>query len=104
MRLSVTYEAFLYADSFGVRERNPSTGLLSQASFVQTFGIEYGLFVQNNKDLTIQEINATGDGIHVLVETERGSDLIVEGTVHQQFTNTDPAGVVLIAGEPLRFV
>jgi len=77
---------------------------LSQASFVQTFGIEYGLFVQNNKDLTIQEINATGDGIHVLVETERGSDLIVEGTVHKQFTNTDPGGVVLIAGKPLRFV
>jgi len=77
------------------------TDLKSRASFVQTFGIEYGLFVQNNKGLTIQEINATGDGIHVLVETDRGSDLTVDGTVHQRFTNTDPGGVVLIAGNQL---
>ena len=77
--------------------------LSSKASFIQTFGIEYGLFVQNNKGLTLQAINATGDAIRLMVETDRGADLIVAGTVHQRFTNADPGGVVLIAGNHLIF-
>ncbi len=76
-------------------------GLRSQASFVQSFGRNYGLFVQNDKPLNVGSINATGDGIHVLIETARGNDLIVSGTIHQRFTQTDPGGIVLIAGNQL---
>ncbi len=72
--------------------------LRAKASFVQSFGDEYGLFVQNNKALTVESVNAIGDGVHVLIETARGTDLIVQGTVHQLYTQNDPGGVVLIAG------
>ncbi len=75
--------------------------LRAQASFVQSFGDQYGLFVQNNKALTVESVNAVGDGVHVLIETARGTDLIVQGTVHQQYTHSDPGGVVLIAGNHL---
>ena len=75
--------------------------LRAKASFVQSFGDQYGLFVQNNKALTVESVNATGDGVHVLIETARGTDLIVQGTVHQRYTQTDPGGVVLIAGDHL---
>ena len=75
--------------------------LRSRASFIQSFGREYGLFVQNNKDLTLEGIQATGDGIRVLIETALGTDLIVAGAVTQRFTQNDPGGVVLIAGGDL---
>ena len=75
--------------------------LRSRASFIQSFGQEYGLFVQNNKELTVEGIQATGDGIRVLIETALGTDLIVAGAVTQRFTQNDPGGVVLIAGEDL---
>ena len=75
--------------------------LRSQASFIQSFGREYGLFVQNIKELTVDGIQATCDGIRVLIETALGTDLIVAGTVTQRFTQNDPGGVVLIAGEDL---
>lgn len=77
--------------------------LRAGASFVQSFGDQYGLFVQNNKALTVDSVNAIGDGVHVLIETARGTDLIVQGTVHQLYTQTDPGGVVLIAGDKLTF-
>jgi len=75
--------------------------LKSRASFVQSFGKEYGLFVHNNKELTVEGIDAMGDGIHVFVETERGFDLIIDGNVSLQFTAQDPGGVVLVAGDHL---
>ncbi len=75
--------------------------LRSRASFIQSFGREYGLFVQNSKELTVEAVQATGDGIHVLIETALGTDLIVGGDVTQRFTQNDPGGVVLIAGENL---
>ncbi len=75
--------------------------LRSRASFIQSFGREYGLFVQNSKELTVEGIEATGDRIHILIETALGTDLIVAGDVTQQFTQNDPGGVVLIAGEKL---
>jgi hypothetical protein len=75
--------------------------LRAKASFVQSFGDQYGLFVQNNKALTVESVNAVGDGVHVLIETARGTDLTLQGTVHQQYTHSDPGGVVLIAGNHL---
>ena len=75
--------------------------LRSRASFIQSFGREYGLFVQNSKELTVEGIQATGDGIHVYIETALGTDLIVAGGITQRFTQDDPGGVVLIAGDDL---
>ena len=77
--------------------------LRSLASFVQSFEREYGLFVQNNQELVVDGITAMGDGIHVLIETTQGTDLIVGGLLIQRFTQEDAGGMVLIAGDQLKF-
>jgi uncharacterized cupin superfamily protein len=74
------------------------TELRMRASFIQSFARDYGLFIQNDRLLTVHGINSIGDGVRIYVETVGASDLVLEGAVVQQFTNQDPGGVVLIAG------
>ncbi|MFY7873983.1 MAG: hypothetical protein ACOVQM_00965, partial [Pirellula sp.] len=74
------------------------TELRMRASFLQTFARDYGLFIQNDRLLTVQGIDSIGDGVRIYVETVGANDLVLEGAVVQQFTNQDPGGIVLIAG------
>jgi hypothetical protein len=77
--------------------------LRARASFIQSFGNQYGLFVQNDRQLTIDGVAATGDGINTLIETPQGDNLVIAGDILQQYTQSNPGGIVLIAGAQLQF-
>jgi len=75
--------------------------LRRQSSFVESFQKQYGLFVNNNQALTLEGIVATGDGVHIYVETAAGSNLVVDGQVLLQYTQQEPGGLVMVAGKQL---
>ncbi len=41
------------------------------ASFVESFGNRYGLYIRNNSTLTVESAYNRGDGIHSYIETVR---------------------------------
>jgi len=77
--------------------------LRARASYEDSFGNRYGLYIRNNTSLTIESAYNQGDGIHSYVETIAGKDIIIAGRFVQKFTAQDAGGIVLIAGDQIEF-
>jgi hypothetical protein len=71
---------------------------MDEASLIQQFGREYGVYLTNLRSLQLQGLTTDGDGVRVYVETLNGQNLQVAGNVSLNSTTTDVGGIVLIAG------
>ena len=77
---------------------NTLSTTIDEASFIQQFGREYGVYLTNLRSLQINGIATEGDGVRVYIETINGQNLQVAGTVSLTSTTTDVGGIVLVAG------
>ncbi|MFN7731719.1 MAG: beta strand repeat-containing protein [Pirellula sp.] len=75
--------------------------LKKNASYIQTNGSEYGIYLRNQGQIDVQRMTAFGNGTNVFLETMGGEDLVVSQSVQQVFEGSEPGRVVMIAGGKL---
>jgi ribosomal protein L15 len=75
--------------------------LQRNASYIQTIGRQYGIYLKNLGALEVQQMTSFGRGTNLFVETGRGQDLRVTHSIEQVFDNGQAGKMVLIAGGSL---
>jgi hypothetical protein len=75
--------------------------LKKNASYIQTNGREYGIYLRNLGQIDVQRMTAFGNGTNVFLETMDEKDLVVSQSVQQVFEGSQPGKVVMIAGGKL---